>query len=228
LTITAEALVDVKPPAEREAYPPDPRGTWEELDALVADQDYYEMLLPSRYVSSSAALEALCKELRAERRATPYNLALELTQSVHHAFSYDRDITKVDSPIEQAIESRRGVCQDFTHVLLGLLRHVGIPCRYVSGYLFRAPNSANGPVGRSSHAWAEALIPHCGWVGLDSSFGGVADERHIRTCIGRDYGDVPPTKGVYRGGAGPGELSYAVQVHLPEELLEEDRFRPLT
>ena len=227
LAMTAEAVVDVKPQAEREGYPPDPRGTWEELDELVAQKDFYEMLLPSRYVQPSSLLEDLCQELRAQRRATPFHLAQELTQSVHHSFRYDREITKVDSPVDQAIESRCGVCQDFAHVLLGLLRHVGIPSRYVSGYLFRAPHSANGPLGRSSHAWVEALIPRAGWVGLDPAFGTMSDERHLYTCVGRDYADIPPTRGLYRG-EGPGKLSFAVQVHLPEEPIEEDRFRPLT
>lgn len=227
LTMTAEAVVEVKPPNERDNYPPKPDGTWAELDELVAHQDYYDMLLPSRYVVASPSLEALCEELGAKRRDTPFLLALELTQAVQKSFQYDRGITKVDTPIDKAIESRRGVCQDFTHVLLGLLRHVGIPSRYVSGYLFRAPDSVSGPESRSSHSWVEALIPGAGWVGLDPSFGSLADERHIVTCIGRDYADVPPTRGVYRG-EGPGELSYAVQVHLPEEPLEEDRFRPLT
>ena len=227
LIMTAEAVVEVKPPWERDGHPPDPGATWEELDAMVADQDYYEMLLPSRYVTSSPALIELCQELRAERRSTPHDLALELTQAVQRGFTYDREITKVDSPVEKAIQSRRGVCQDFTHVLLGLLRHVGIPGRYVSGYLFRAPNTHSGPLGRSSHAWAEAFIPRCGWIGLDPAFGCAVDERHIYTCVGRDYADVPPSRGVYLG-EGPGILSYAVQVHLPEEPIEEDLFRPLT
>lgn len=229
LTVTAESIVDVRPPADRNNYPPDPRGSWDELAEFISNHDCCEMLQDSRYVTSAGPLEAFQQELGAQRRGTPFQLALELNQAVHHALEYDRSSSKVDSTVDEILAARKGVCQDFAHVLLGLLRKFGIPGRYVSGYLFRAPNASSsfGPEGRSSHAWVEVLLPRCGWLGLDPTLGTLVDERHIFNCVGRDYGDVPPTRGLFRG-PGPGQLSYAVQVHLPEENLEEDRFRSLS
>lgn len=228
LTVTAESVVDVKPMSERSNDPSQisQEGSWAELDELISSQDCCEMLQDSRYVTESAALEALCKEFGASQRLTPYKLALELTQAVHSKFAYDRNSTKVDSTVAEVIAARSGVCQDFSHVLLGLLRAAKIPSRYVSGYLFRGQEHLEGPEGRTSHAWVEALLPGFGWLGIDPTLGSLADERHIYNCVGRDYADVPPTRGLFRG-PGPGRLSYAVQVHLPDEVQEEDKFRDL-
>ena len=223
ISVTAEAVVEVKTAA---AESPDSEGSWDELDAITGQADYWDMLMPSRFVEPGPALLKLAEELDAKRRLTPLALVRELNRSLHSNFVYDRSITKVDSPIALALEARRGVCQDFAHILLGLLRHVAVPARYISGYLYLEPGSNElvGPETRGSHAWIEAFLPRLGWVGFDPSLGELADHRHIAASIGRDYSDVPPTRGVYRGEA-KGELTYAVQVHPPEEPLEEDRFR---
>jgi transglutaminase-like putative cysteine protease len=226
ISVTAEAVVEVKPVVP--VGDAEPEGSWDELDALTGQADYWDMLMPSRFVEPGPDLLKLVEELQAHRRLTPAGLTRELNQALHSQFVYDRSITKVDSPITLALEARRGVCQDFAHILLGLLRHIGIPARYISGYLFQEPsaNELAGPETRGSHAWIEAFLPRLGWVGFDPSLGEPADHRHIAASIGRDYSDVPPTRGVYRGEA-QGVLTYAVQVHPPEEPLEEDRFRLL-
>jgi transglutaminase-like putative cysteine protease len=103
------------------------------------------------------------------------------------------------------------VCQDFAHIVIALARGFRLPCRYVSGYLYhsrlRQDRSAEG----TSHAWVEALLPECGWVGFDPTNNLIAGERHIRTAIGRDYADVPPTRGLFKGDAAS-ELSVNVRV----------------
>jgi transglutaminase-like putative cysteine protease len=120
----------------------------------------------------------------------------------------------VDSPIDDALKARRGVCQDFAHILIGLVRQLGVPCRYVSGYLFHQDGgnvlrSADG----ATHAWVEAHLPEVGWVGFDPTNNLVAGDHHIRVAIGRDYADVPPTRGVFKGeSAMRSELSVAVAV----------------
>jgi transglutaminase-like putative cysteine protease len=226
ISVTAEAVVEVKPSESKVAVLEHP-GSWEELDSLTGLADYYDMLMPSRFIETTPLLEKLAVELGAVRRLTPAQLTLELTKAMHKTFAYDRSITKVDSPIDLALEARRGVCQDYAHILIGLLRHVGIPARYVSGYLFQEEQPIEeGPENRGSHAWIEAMLPQLGWTGFDPSLGQESDHRHIAASIGRDYSDVPPTRGVYRGEA-EGELTYAVQVHPPEEPIEEDRFRLL-
>ena len=117
----------------------------------------------------------------------------------------------VDSPIDHALESRQGVCQDFAHIMIALTRRIGIPCRYVSGYLFHKAGDKTRSAEGATHAWVETLLPGLGWVGLDPTNNVLAGERHVRTSVGRDYADVPPTKGVFKGSA-DSQLLVAVHV----------------
>src|SRR5882724_6566371 len=106
-------------------------GTWEDLDTRVAEGDYWEMLLPSHYAKPTKLLSELFAELKLERRATPLELLLDLNQSLYDKFDYAPNTTKVDSPIDDALRARRGVCQDFAHIMIALVRQLKIPCRYV-------------------------------------------------------------------------------------------------
>ena len=141
---------------------------------------------------------------------------LELNQRLFHYFDYVPRSTRVDSPIDEAILSGTGVCQDFAHTMIALLRHVRIPARYVSGYLYRGSEDHDRSTPDATHAWVEALLPHLGWVGLDPTNNLVAHHRHIRTAVGRDYADVPPTHGVFRGKTAS-ELYVAVKVEASEQ-----------
>jgi transglutaminase-like putative cysteine protease len=208
--VTAQSTVQVQSvPAPRSSE----AGDWADLDALTAGDDYWEMMLPSEFAHSGDALEQLAKELRCERRSAPLELLTELNESIYTLFSYVPNSTKVDSPIEDALQSRQGVCQDFAHIMIALVRPLRIPCRYVSGYLFH--RQENGHKDRSlegaSHAWVEALVPRLGWTAFDPTNNLIGGDRHIRVAIGRDYADVPPTRGVYKGEA-QSELSVAVTV----------------
>jgi transglutaminase-like putative cysteine protease len=199
--VTAQATVQVQAsPAPR----PSEAGDWADLDALTAADDYWEMMLPSDFCHSSAALEQLATALKVERRGSPLELLTELNAGIYKLFSYVPNSTKVDSPIEEALVSRKGVCQDFAHIMIALVRPLRIPCRYVSGYLFHRA-SEDGRQDRSlegaSHAWVEALVPRLGWVAFDPTNNLVGGDRHIRVAIGRDYADVPPTRGVHKGEA---------------------------
>jgi transglutaminase-like putative cysteine protease len=219
IKITAKALVEMQPiptPQPADAY------GWSDFDSHVARGDFWEMLLPSRYACSTDLLQELAGELHLERRATPLETLLELNLAVYRTFDYVPNSTKVDSPIDDALRSRAGVCQDFAHIMIALARQLRMPCRYVSGYLFHDANGADRSPEGATHAWVEAFIPPLGWVAFDPTNNLVASDRHIRVAIGRDYADVPPTRGVYRGEAAS-ELSVAVYVStvdkpLPEEL----------
>jgi len=104
------------------------------------------------------------------------------------------------------------VCQDFSHIMLALVRSkLQIPCRYVSGYLYHGEGMGDRSESSATHAWVEAFLPELGWVGFDSTNHLIAGDRHIRTAIGRDYSDVPPTHGVFRGRS-KSELTVAVRV----------------
>jgi len=224
LVIVAESLVEQQMQQDLPAFlAPE---AWRELDHLIADGDYSEMLLPSRFTCATPVLQELAGKLEVVRRDDPLMVVQQLNRRLYEYFDYVPRSTRVDSPIEEAIESRAGVCQDFAHTMIALLRHVGIPARYVSGYLYRGRNDHDRSTPEQSHAWIEALIPQFGWVGFDPTNDLVAAGRHIRTAVGRDYADVPPTHGIFRGKTSS-ELYVAVQVEASAEPPALDRKLPI-
>ncbi len=211
LVIVAESLVELQPLF---ALPRSlPAQSWHDLDSLIAAGDYWEFLFPSEFAQSTPLLEELAQHLDVRRRDDPLSVLRELNSALYQYFEYVPQTTHVDSPIEDALRTRSGVCQDFAHVMITLVRGMRIPCRYVSGYLYRASSDSDHERSAmdASHAWVEALLPELGWVGFDPTNDLIAGDRHIRTANGRDYADVPPTKGVYRGRTAS-ELSVAVRV----------------
>jgi len=209
VTVKAESSVEVQTASE-------PRisdcGDWSDLDAQVASGDYWEMLLPSHFARSTSGLEDLASKLKCERRGNPLTLLTELNTAIYELFSYVPHSTKVDSPIEEALESLQGVCQDFAHIMIALVRRLNVPCRYVSGYMFhRDEEEKDRSLEGASHAWVEALVPRMGWIAFDPTNNLLGADRHIRVASGRDYADVPPTRGVYKGEA-QSELSVSVTV----------------
>ncbi len=225
LTITAQSLVAITPsPPLGNALDV---SAWSELDALVADSDVGEMLVPSVFARPTERLRDLARELGLQRRDDPLSLLREINSEVHNAFTYMPQSTRVDSPIDDALCMRQGVCQDFTHIMIALVRELGIPCRYVSGYLYRRVDEPGRLRVDASHAWVETLLPGLGWVGFDPTNNSVVGERHIRVAVGRDYADVPPTRGVFKGMAET-ELGVAVQVASADEPLADDELLLVT
>jgi transglutaminase-like putative cysteine protease len=221
LTIIADALVEVDAPDELPAELGN--ETWSELDDMVEREDYWDMLRPSRFARSSPELEELAKEFGITHRSSdPLILVRHLNSQVYNAFSYVKASTSVDSPIEDALRSRQGVCQDFAHIMIALVRSLKIPCRYVSGYLHHGSDHSDRSADGATHAWVEALLPGLGWVGFDPTNNLVAGGRHIRTAIGRDYADVPPTMGTMKGRASS-ELQVRVRVTPSEAILPPDQ-----
>ncbi len=206
IEVAAQAVVEVLPPLVAHAV-----GDWEELDARVAQGDYWEMMLPSLYARPTDLLEKLRERLDLKRRGNPVELLQELNTQMYEFFEYAPNTTKVDSPIDEALESRQGVCQDFAHIMIALVRQLKIPCRYVSGYLFHADSAKDRSPAGATHAWVEAYLGELGWVAFDPTNNLPGCERHVRVAIGRDYADVPPTRGVHKGEAGS-ELSVTVSV----------------
>jgi transglutaminase-like putative cysteine protease len=224
LVIVAESLLDVQPAPEiPSSLPPD---AWAEADAMVQMGDYWENLLPSEFAEPTPILLELANKLEVQRRDDPLSLLRELNQRLYDYFDYVPKSTKVDSPIDEAILSRQGVCQDFAHVMIALVRSLRIPCRYVSGYLYRRAQDHDRSVVDATHAWVEAFLPPLGWVGFDPTNCLLAGDRHIRTAIGRDYADVPPTRGIFRGKTAS-DLSVAVRVTASEDAPELDQVLPV-
>lgn len=225
LTITATALVHLAPPTSLPEEASEPEQSWRELDAFVQAGDYWEMLSPSHFARPTDLLRDLTRELRLTRHTDPLSTLRFIIANIRENFSYVPQSTTVNSPIDDALRTRRGVCQDFAHIMIALVRELGIPCRYVSGYLFHRQGETDISGADATHAWVEALLPKFGWVGLDPTNNLVAGDRHIRTAIGRDYADVPPTHGIFRGTAET-ELGVAVQV-TPSEVPPPPEDEPL-
>ena len=219
LTVTAQALVEVQPQPDLESISV---GDWKDLDALVATGDYWDMLAPSRFAQPTALLHELARDLRMERRDRPLELIRELNEAIATTFEYTPNSTKVDSPIDEALRRRQGVCQDLAHIMIAMVRDLRIPCRYVSGYLSPRDQSKSRSTDSATHAWVEAWLPGPGWIGFDPTNRLVSGVHHVRVAVGRDYADVPPTRGIYKGNADE-EMRVAVRVSpadapLPEEL----------
>lgn len=138
------------------------------------------------------------------------SLVARVCKTLYDTFEYVPGATDVGTVAAQALAARRGVCQDYTHVMLAVLRVLGIPARYTSGYFH--PQAGEVDVGeQASHAWPEVWFPSRGWIGLDPTNDRLVDERYIRVAHGRDYGDVPPVRGSYRG-AGTSAMDVGVWV----------------
>jgi transglutaminase-like putative cysteine protease len=166
---------------------------------------FFEFLAPTARIP----LHHNWLELLGVRRPLPHenlhSYLLEVTEHLHRSFRYDATATELNTPLLQFVEGRAGVCQDYAQAMLAVLRSVGIPARYVSGYL------ATGVGSQGSHAWVEAFVPGSGWYGYDPTNNSTITEQYIKKAHGRDYDDCPPLKGLRRGG-GQERLNVLVQV----------------
>lgn len=226
LSIVTETLVEVSAPRllPLSGHP----GDWITLDETVRNGDYWDFINPSRFSQPTPALREFAKEIGLARRDDPISLVQWLNRTIYEKFSYVPQFTRADSPIDEALSSRKGVCQDFSHIMIALLRELKIPARYVSGYLYHRTGTEDRSVADATHAWCEVLLPGYSWVGLDPTNNLLATERHIRTAVGRDYSDVPPTRGNYikLRGKGKGEMKVAVHV-TPADAPRPEEFEPV-
>lgn len=162
-------------------------------------EEAWTYLQESRHVSKHPDIWRAAIDLIQDRPRI-HEQAVAVMSWIHENFQYTPGATRVDTHLEEAFALRLGVCQDYAHVMIGMCRCLGLPARYVSGYIY------NGPSGhligdQASHAWAEVLLPHVGWVGYDPTNNTVVDQRFVKIAVGRDYQDVAPIQGSYTGSA---------------------------
>ena len=127
-----------------------------------------------------------------------WQASLAIMHFIHLNFTYSPLATDVNTPMSEVIRTRQGVCQDFAHVMIGMCRTLKIPARYVSGYIYNGPHDFLQGA-QASHAWCEVYLPGIGWHGLDPTNNCQAGEHHVKIGVGRDYADIMPLKGRYRG-----------------------------
>jgi transglutaminase-like putative cysteine protease len=206
--LEVEALSEVETvPAS--ARPPVPAISAAALAASPEREMVAEFAVASAYVPLAVELWREAQDALADGRADVWSDVLRLGAYVHRRFAYRPGATGVHTTALDVLRLRAGVCQDFAHVLLGLCRSTGIPARYVSGY-FLNPGQPPG-TDEASHAWIEAFLPGHGWAPYDPTHDRVADERYVKVAVGRDYADIRPISGTYRGAA-TRELRVTVQV----------------
>jgi len=159
----------------------------------------YDFLQSSTYVEVTADLWRLALDAT-DGQTDAWQAALAIMRYVHREFRYQPAVTHAHTHVREVLKSRTGVCQDFAHVMLGLCRALKIPARYVSGYLYNGPaDQLKGA--QASHAWVEIFVPEHGWCGLDPTNDRLADAHYVKVATGRDFHDVSPVKGTYRGTA---------------------------
>ncbi len=129
----------------------------------------------------------------------PLDTILELSEYIYKNFTYKKGVTTTETSVDEIWKLKAGVCQDFAHLLLYMLRLMGVPSRYISGYI--CPGSSEWRGEGATHAWAEVWLPDTGWVGIDPTNKCMAGERHVRVATGRNFSDCTPVKGTYRGGS---------------------------
>lgn len=155
----------------------------------------------SRHVPISHALRQFAQTSFPPRRPV-LDGALHLTRRIFQDFAFDAKATDISTPVERVLETRRGVCQDFAHLAIASLRALGLPARYVSGYLMTRPPPGQAKLkgADASHAWLSVWSPEQGWVDFDPTNGIVPGAEHITVAYGRDYEDISPISGVLLGG----------------------------
>jgi len=185
-----------------------PDQQWEDLKRLQFMVPYIDFLKQEYFVGLNE-LRAIV-DTEKLKDYSPYQVVLRFCEYVYQNFEYIKGVTTVDTTLDEIWKLKAGVCQDFAHILMEMLRMVHIPARYVSGYICTSKSTGFRGIG-ATHAWAEAYIPDYGWLGVDPTNNCIANETHVRLAVGRNFSDCSPVKGVYKGSSNH-KLEVAVSV----------------
>lgn len=191
---------------------------WQELQRL-KDEFLYIDFLKYNNDKSNAAIITVLKTLVSQAE-TPMTAAKNLSAYIFENFEYQKGITSVETSVDEIWRLQGGVCQDFAHLLLVMLRLQGIPARYVSGYICPSNHDLRGE--GATHAWVEAYIPFYGWLGVDPTNNCLVSDRHVRLAVGRNFSDCTPVKGTYKGsGEHKLEVSVVIENGIPKTEAEK-------
>lgn len=226
LTITARSIVETSAPEPLPAALD--LGEWDRLRSDRVLGENFDFLRLQGFCVETDALRAFSAERALDRLrdSDPLTAVRRLAETIYDAFDYEPGVTDAESPIDLALSARRGVCQDFAHIMITLCRSWGIPARYVSGYLFTDREGGDRSDPDASHAWLEVFLPSTRWIGFDPTNNTLGGERHVSAAIGRDYSDVPPSRGVYKGEA-ESQLAVGVNVRRARPTAGEPEFMRL-
>jgi transglutaminase-like putative cysteine protease len=223
LIITARSAVETQaPPALPDALD---MGEWDRLRSDFLRGECFDYLRPHGFARETDALRRYMADhdIDGLRQRDPLSALKTLNGTIYDSFAYEAGVTRADSPIDDVLKARKGVCQDFAHVMIAICRSWGIPARYVSGYLFTDRKHGDRSDPDATHAWVEVFLPSVRWIGFDPTNNTPATERHVACAIGRDYSDVPPSRGVYKGDA-ESQLAVGVSVRKARAAMTEPEF----
>ncbi len=229
LRIDAQSVIEISP------LRPIPEACdtleWDRYNSFNFSDEHFDLMEPSRFAQPSSTLSQFMVAHDLDKpHGDPLSALRGLNRKIYEAFDYQVGVTDVHSPIEDALSAKRGVCQDFAHIMIAVARSWHMPARYVSGYLHYRRSEKDRSREDATHAWVEVWLPTLGWIGFDPTNNLLATERHIRACVGRDYADVPPTRGTFKGDAET-ELGISVTVEPTQAPIRHEEFlrvsRPL-
>ena len=201
LRINSNSVVHIESRSHAEKGPASP-VRWKEVAGKIAAelhqaQDVIQYLLPSLYVPHSQVIKDFAAECFPED-ATLWDATNALMKKIFTTIEFKPGFTTVNTPVETVIKIKKGVCQDFAHLMIACFRNMGLPARYVSGYLETIPPPGKKKLvgADASHAWVSVYFPDLGWVEFDPTNNLLPDFKHITVAFGRDYQDVAPIKGI--------------------------------
>lgn len=203
LEIVSDTLLEIDPiqnaPAGRNPAIPHSLS-WEEAAAASrAEPDLYEFIVDSAHAAGSHAAAEYARLTFTPARPL-FECLWELNVRIHTDFQYAPGTTTIGTSVGEVLQMRKGVCQDFTHLALACLRSLGLPGRYVSGYIESGRADARLTGADASHAWFSAYVPGLGWHDFDPTNRKMPEDQHITVSLGRDYADIAPLKGILFGG----------------------------
>jgi transglutaminase-like putative cysteine protease len=212
LNIVSEIKVVTHPVS----YPADNMSVedqWDHLALIREVYTYQDFLIKESFDKSNEVLTEVNQRLNLS--SSPFQVAQDMSSFVYNHFEYKQGITSVETKLDEVWNLKAGVCQDFAHILLVMLRMTGIPSRYVSGYICPKNKDLRGE--GATHAWVDAYIPYHGWIGLDPTNNCIVSDRHVRLAVGRNFSDCTPVKGTYKG---PSEHTLEVSVTIENGTLK--------
>jgi transglutaminase-like putative cysteine protease len=200
----------------------DSKVQWENL-AIIAEQFPYMDFMLQENCDAHEEIKNLVKSMMKDG-AMPFGVTQDMSAFVYNNFEYKKGITSVETGVDDIWKLKAGVCQDFAHILLVMLRIAGIPARYVSGYICPKNHELRGE--GATHAWVEAYIPVHGWIGIDPTNNCIASDRHVRLAIGRSFTDCTPVKGTYKGSS-EHTLEVSVSIENGQPKKEDETVTPV-
>lgn len=206
LIVESKAVVRTTLPSQLQI---DFHSTFEQLEQQTANNLRLLELTEREFIKKQSTIQELADNLVAEGNQSVAAVVEKCSEYIYKRFSYVKGITNIETTVDEILAHKSGVCQDFAHLMLQILRTLRIPSRYVSGYI--CPNK-NGMRGEgATHAWVEAYIPGYGWAGIDPTNNIWVTNRHVKLAVGRNFNDCSPVKGTFRGNTEQ-ELSVYVSV----------------